>query len=109
MKDIVKKSFLLGLGAASMTKEQAERIIGQLVKNKAVSSKEGKQMLKKVKTHAKSESLRIARFAQQEANRIMNDFRGVSKVQVSKARKKLKDIDRKLTKRGKKTLREMMR
>jgi len=32
MKDVIKKSFLLGLGAASMTKNQAEKIVKELVK-----------------------------------------------------------------------------
>ena len=109
MRDIVKKSFLLGLGAASMTKEQAERIIGKLVRRKAVSKGEAREILGKMSAHAKRESVRIARFAQQEAKRIAKDFGGVSRVQVAKARKKLKSIDRKLTKRGKKTLKNMMK
>ena len=56
MKEIIKKSFLLGLGAATLTKNQTEKIVKELVKRNAVTVKESKEMLKKVKKEALSET-----------------------------------------------------
>jgi len=39
MKEIIRKTFLLGLGAASMTKDQAEKVVKDLVKKNAVTIK----------------------------------------------------------------------
>ena len=92
MKDTVKKSFLLGLGAASLTKSQAEKIIKGLVRKNAVTISEGKGMLKRIKKHATNEGKRIKKFAQQEANRVAKE-RGVGeKEKGEKGKKKRKEI-----------------
>jgi len=109
MKDVIKKSFLLGLGAASMTKNQAEKIVKELVKKNAVTIKDGKGMLNKIKNHARNEGRRVSKFAQQEVKRVANELGLVSKVQVSKVKKHLKSINKELGARGKKTLKRIMK
>ena len=109
MKDIVKKSFLLGLGAASMTKSQADKIIKELVKKNAVSIKEGKGIFKKVRKHADNERKRVQKFAEQEAKRMAKDLGFISKEQVSRSKKMLKSVDKDLTSRGKDTLRKIIK
>ena len=109
MKDVVKKSFLLGLGAASITKEQAEKMVTELVKKNAVSIKEGKGMLKRVKKHAYNESKRVSKFAQQEARRIAKELGVVSKTQVARIKNNIRSIDKELSARGKKTLKRIMK
>ncbi|MDP7322550.1 MAG: polyhydroxyalkanoate synthesis regulator, partial [Candidatus Woesearchaeota archaeon] len=59
MKEIIRKSFLLGLGAATLTKNQAEKIVNELVRKHAVTIKEGRDMLKKVKKETLNEGNRI--------------------------------------------------
>ena len=109
MKEIVKKTFLLGLGAAAMTKQQAEKAVKELVRKNAVSAKEGREMLGKARKHALNEGKRIKSFAQQEAKRMLTEFGGVSKAQVSKVKSTLKTIDRELTSKGKSALRKIMK
>ena len=108
MKEIVKKSFLLGLGAATLTKEQAEKTIRDLVRKNAVTLKESRGILKKIGKAADAERKRISKFAQQEAARISSQMGVVSKAQLSKVKKRLKSIDRELSSRGKKTLKEIL-
>ena len=109
MKEIVKKSFLLGLGAATLTKEQAEKLISDLVRKNAVTLKESRGILKKIGKAADSERKRISKFAQQEAARISSQMGVASKAQLSKVKKKLKSIDGELSSRGKKTLKEILK
>lgn len=108
MKSIIKKSFLLGLGAASLTKIQAEKIIKGLVRKNAVTISEGKGMLKRIKKHATNEGKRIKKFAQQEANRVAKELGVVSKSQVATIKKNLSSINRELNTRGKKTLKKII-
>ncbi len=108
MKDAIKKSFLLGLGAATLTKKQAEKIIKDLVRKNAVTLKESRDILKKVGKAADSERRRISKFAQQEAARISSQMGITSKAQLSKVKKRLKSIDRELSARGKSTLRSIL-
>lgn len=109
MKEIVKKSFLLGLGAASMTKKQAEKIIKDLVRKNAVTLKESRGILKKIGKAADSERKRISKFAQQEATRISSQMGIVSKAQIIEVKKRLRSIDRELSARGKSTLRSILK
>jgi len=109
MKEIIKKSFLLGLGAATLTKNQAEKIIKELVKNNAVTIKEGRDMLNKVKKETLNESNRIRKLAENEAKRIIGKLSGVSKIPLAKVKKRLKSIDKELSGKGKKTLKGILK
>ena len=109
MKEIIKKSFLLGLGAATLTKNQAEKIIKGLVKKNAVTIKEGRDMLKRVKKEALGESNRIRKLAGKEAKRVVGKLGMVSKIPVARVMKRLKSIDKELSSRGKKTLKNILK
>ncbi len=109
MKDIIKKSFLLGLGAASITKNQAEKAVKELVRRNAVTVKEGREMLKKVKRVAEGERKRVQKFAGQEARRVAGKLGITSKAHIARVKKKLSSIDRELSSRGKKTLNKILK
>lgn len=109
MKDIIKKSFLLGLGAVSITMKQADKVVKELVKKNAVTIKEGKDMLKRVKNVADGERKRIQRFAGQEAKRLASNLSAASKAHIANVKRKLKSIDRELSGKGKKTLKQVLK
>ncbi|MBI2522801.1 hypothetical protein HYW19_00255 [Candidatus Woesearchaeota archaeon] len=109
MKEIVKKSFLLGLGAATLTKKQVEKTVKDLVRKNAVTLKESSDILKKIGKAADAERKRVSKFAQQEAARISSQMGVASKTQLNKVKKKLKSIDKELSRSGKKTLKSILR
>ena len=104
MREIIKKSFLLGLGAASLTKSHAEKIVKELVKRNEMTINEGKELLGKVNAAAMEERKRISSFIEQEAKRISGKLGVASYARVENLKKKLRSIDRELIKEGKKTL-----
>ena len=109
MKEAVKKSFLLGLGAASITKKEAEKIIGNLVRRDSISIKHGREMLKKIKKHAEGESRRMRQLMEREAKKFTSEVKIVSKDKMEKIKKGFKMLDRELTSEGKKTLNRLMK
>ena len=104
MKDLIKKSVLLGLGAASLTKNQADKIIKELMKRNAVTVNDGRHLLGKISKAAEQEKKRIANFASQELQRVAKSVGTVPKAKIQSARKVLKKLDKELSKRGKKVL-----
>jgi len=98
MKDIIKKSFLLGLGAATLTKNQAQKIVKELVSKNAISIKEGRGLMGKVRKEAINEAKRVA-----------GKLGLFSKEQITKVKNRLKSIDKELSSRGKKTLKNIMK
>jgi polyhydroxyalkanoate synthesis regulator phasin len=109
MKEIIKKSFLLGLGAATLTKNQAEKMVKELIKKNAMTAKEGKDMLKKIKKEAFNESNRIKNLAGKEAKRVAGKLGVVSKAQIAEVKKRLKSINKELSNKGKKTLNNVLK
>ena len=109
MRDLVKKSLLLGLGAASITKAQAEKIVRELMRKNTVTVKDGRQLLGRISRAAQQEQKRIASFAAQEARRMAKEFGAVPKAHVAKARKKLNALNKELSKRGRKVLNDAIR
>jgi len=109
MKELIKKSFLLGLGAATLTKNQAEKMIKGLVKKNAVTAKEGKDMLKKLKNEALNESNRIKNLAEKEAKRVAGKLGIISQARIAEVKKRLKSIDKELSSKGKKTMKSVLK
>lgn len=59
MKDLVKKSLLVGLGAASLTKSKAEKVIRGFVKKKAITAKDAKAVLNAVLKEAEKQRRKL--------------------------------------------------
>jgi len=108
MRDIIKKTFLLGLGAASLTKSQAEKIVNELVKRNAVTIKEGRDMIKRVGKEAFNEGNKIKKLAEKEAKKMARNLGITSKGSIEKVKKMLKSTDKYLSAKGKKTLKEIL-
>jgi polyhydroxyalkanoate synthesis regulator phasin len=109
MKEVIKKSFLLGLGAATMTKNQAEKMVKDLIKRNAVTIKDGKQLLNRVKKQAVRESSRMKKLAGTNAKKVAGKVGYASTMPLKTVKGKLKSLDKQLSKAGKKTLKKIMR
>jgi len=63
MSDLIKKTILTGLGIVSLTKEKAEKLVKDLIKEGEVSESEGsklvKELLEKVEDNKKSMEKKI--------------------------------------------------
>ncbi len=109
MRDAIKKSFLIGLGAASMSAQKAEQAIRELVKSNKVSIREGKHMLSRIKKHGKKESVRMAKFLEMRTKKVSKEAQAMAKKHIKTMQAKLKIIDAELTARGKQTLKKIMK
>ena len=109
MKGIIKKAFLIGLGAASLTKAQAEKKIKEIVKKSDLNTKDGREMLKRVLSEANKERKRVQQFSKAELKRARAKLGKVSKPRVKKVKKKIKGIGKRLKKQGRKTARKALK
>jgi polyhydroxyalkanoate synthesis regulator phasin len=109
MKQLIKKAFLLGLGAASLTKAQAEKRIKALVKKGAISTKDGREMLRKALVEANKERKRIQEFSKAEVKRIQAKVGKASQPQIKRLKKKINALEKRLGKEGKKTAKKALK
>ena len=63
MSDMLERVFLLGVGAASLTKEKITDLVDELVKKGQLTKEEGESLLDKTAARAKEESGNIKEMA----------------------------------------------
>jgi len=109
MKKIIKKSFLLGLGAATLTKIRAEKIVKDLVKNNAVTVNEGRTMMKSMKRVVKIQGSKAKKIAQEEIRKLTGKLGVASNVRIKSIKRRLESIEKELSSRGKASLKKILK
>ncbi|MDP3765616.1 MAG: hypothetical protein Q8R04_03820 [Nanoarchaeota archaeon] len=94
MKGLIKKSMLLGLGAVSLTKEKVDNLVAELVKRKAITTKDGKWLAKQVLNELARNKKRLER---------------LSAMQAEIFRKKARKLEIRLVKRGRKAAKSLLK
>jgi len=61
MRNLIRKSLLIGLGAASLTKEKIDRLVDEFVKKKAITTKDGRWLAKQVLKELAKNAERVER------------------------------------------------
>ncbi|MBC7292704.1 MAG: hypothetical protein H5T84_01130, partial [Thermoleophilia bacterium] len=56
VRDLIEKTFLLGVGAAVLTKERVEEVIDEFVRRGQLSREEGRDMVNKLVDRSKEEA-----------------------------------------------------
>lgn len=75
MNEMFQKVMLLGIGAASMTREKVEEFVNELVEKGKLTAEEGRELLDQTTDRAKKEGMNIKEMAAdtyQDALRAMN-------------------------------------
>lgn len=94
MKELIRKSVLLGLGAASLTKEKVDKLVAEFVKRKAITIKDGRW---------------IARQVLNELSKSRKQIERLSAIQAKVLKKKAKKLEKALVDRGTKTARKLLK
>lgn len=88
MKRLLRKSFLIGLGAATLTKERAEKSIKKLIKRGLLTKKDGDGLIRKMLMEANKERKRIEKFMTAEMKKELKKARPYLMKAKAKAKRK---------------------
>ncbi|MBN2567028.1 hypothetical protein JXB02_03005 [Candidatus Woesearchaeota archaeon] len=92
MFNAIKKGLVLGIGAASLTKEAAEKRVAALVKRGAITRRQGQLLTKRLFAAAKKERARLRDLVSAEARKAARQARK----EIAKARAKAIALERRL-------------
>ena len=95
MNKIIRSAVLLGLGAVSLTKEKAEKSIKAFVKKGAISTKEGRALVKTVIAEGKREKSRIAAIVKTEGGKLKREAEAIAKKEVTILKARLAKVEKK--------------
>lgn len=93
---LIKKAFYLGLGALSITKEKAERLIDELEEKGEMSKEEGKEFLEEVIKKGEEQKNEIHAMISESIAEFKNDFGAVSRAEFKALEERIKRIEEKL-------------
>lgn len=93
---LIKKTFYLGLGALSITKEKAERFIGELEEKGEMSKEEGKEFLDEVMQKGEEQKKEIRSMISESLADFKNDFGVVNRAEFNALEERIKKMEEKL-------------
>jgi polyhydroxyalkanoate synthesis regulator phasin len=86
IRDLIERAFLVGMGAASLTKDRAQSLVDELVRRGQLSGEDGRDMVEKLVSRSREE----ARTALQRADSSMQGtYRNLGLV----SKRELEDMD----------------
>jgi len=102
MKELIKKGFLLGLGAASLTKKQAERAVKGIARKANISRNDAEAIARMVLTEANKERKRLLAVIKNEAKITARRMGYLSKKEAILLKKKIANLEKKIKSKVKK-------
>ncbi len=100
MTDLLRKTYLLGLGLASLTKEKVEEVVDELVQKGEVAEKDRGDILSDLWARAREEQHRLTETVRDNVKSIVSDMRMPSRAQYDALLKRVEDLEARLTAAG---------
>ncbi|MGV8120896.1 MAG: phasin family protein [Candidatus Xenobiia bacterium LiM19] len=97
MKDLLTNLLLAGFGAAVLTKEKAEDIMGELISKGEMSKDEAKAYVDSLVEKGKSEQNSIIGMVRDEVRKVIEDMGVPSKHEIDELKKKVAELEAKLS------------
>jgi len=97
MNNLLEQSLLLTLGAAALTKEIAESVVGELVKRGEMTSEDGRQAVDEVVNKAKGEARSLRSRFDDTLQRNMQDLGLAPRQQVEELQLKVAQLEHRLS------------
>jgi len=96
--DLMKKGFLAGVGALTMTKERAEELVEEMVKRGEITRSEAAQTIQELMDKGKEQQETIKKSVREEIDKARNDFGFVTKKDYEQLENRVKELEEKLNK-----------
>ncbi|MCD6122426.1 MAG: hypothetical protein J7K04_11365 [Spirochaetales bacterium] len=89
MSDLLRKGILLGLGAASLTKEKVDKFVNELVDKGDISKDKGSELLQELLNLVKEQEGKIDKKINDEVNSLIKKLDLASKSDIKRLEKKI--------------------
>ncbi|MGI5912250.1 MAG: phasin family protein [Syntrophomonadaceae bacterium] len=92
----MRKAFLFGLGAMSMTRETAERYINEIIEKGQMSTEEARQFVEDAIKKGEDERKEIQKLIREEIGDFKKDFFLVTRAEFEALEARIKELEQKL-------------
>jgi len=96
MSDLLRKGILLGLGAASLTKEKVDNFVNELVDKGEISKDKSSELLQELLNLVREQEGKIDKKINDEVNNLLKKLDIPSKSDIKKLEKKIDLLTKKI-------------
>lgn len=93
MREILKKTWLAGLGLASLTREKAEELVDELVRRGEISEKERPHALEDLLARVKEEQKRFSSAVKEAVQRVVAEMGLPSRQQLEELKSRVEKLE----------------
>ena len=97
MSNLIKKTILAGLGIASLTKEKAEKLVKDLIKEGEVSEGEGSKMVKELLEKVEDNKNTIEKQVEKTVHGVLKKLNVPSRKDIVGLNSKIEKLDKKMS------------
>ncbi|NTV51758.1 MAG: hypothetical protein HGA76_01910 [Candidatus Firestonebacteria bacterium] len=101
--DVLKKAFLAGLGAVSLSQDRTREIVDELIKTGKLKEKEGEKVFKELMTKATTAKKDVEIKIGQQVVSALGKVNAATLEQLKKMERRIQELEKELSKPGKST------
>jgi polyhydroxyalkanoate synthesis regulator phasin len=94
MFDLFKKSYLVGLGLAYLTKDKIEEVVDELIKRGEVAEKDRHKVVDSLLARARDEQQKLSQTVRDNVNKVVGELRGPSREQWDSLVKRVEALEK---------------
>jgi len=95
MEGYIERMFLAGVGALTLTKEKAEKIVSDLVKKGEVARKDQPEFVKKLLERGKASRAEIEKIVEKTVKNVLDKLNVPTKSDIDALMKKIEELKKK--------------
>ena len=98
MIDLLRKTLLAGIGAAVLTREKVEELVGELVKRGEIASKEGPKLVKELLQESQKVKKELEEKIEEATQKTLKKLRLATRAEIEELKVKLEKLEKKIGK-----------
>jgi polyhydroxyalkanoate synthesis regulator phasin len=93
IRDLIERTFLIGVGAAAFTKDRVQELVEEFVKRGELSSDEGREMVDKLVARSREEARSLGRRADSSLQGALRDIGVATRREVEDLELRLRQVE----------------
>ncbi len=97
LRDVIERTLLVGLGAAALTKDRAQKVVDEFVRRGQLSAEEGRDMVEGLASRSRDEARSVLKSADSSVQTVFRELGIASRREVEDMDFRLRQIEHRLT------------
>ena len=97
LRDVIERTLLVGLGAAALTKDRAQKVVDEFVRRGQLSAEEGRDMVEGLASRSRDEARSMLKSADSSVQTVFREIGIASRREVEDIDFRLRQIEHRLT------------